>query len=383
MTDKTNSTVDLDEQSTENTQTDAQQQEEQQIDTQEALGDLFDEAMSEDFSEDDLEEKFAEITSGEQKDDKAIDKSESTDENSDNADIKSVEEESALDPNKFFEEVTTPFKANGKEVVIDDPEKIKRLMQMGLGYTKQREQINKQLKTIKMLENAGVTNESDLAYLLDLHSKDPKAVQKFMADVQDANIEIDEYAEGDPDYTANPDNYATNNEVVFEETIARLEAIPAFTEVAPILSQWDEESKAAFMQEPAWLEAFTGYKQSGVFDKIMEVVTEERLVGNLIGLSDLEAFDTVGKTLQAQGAFGESPVEGVQQQTVQQQETIKKPQAAQASQLNSNANTQKAAQAAAISQHGSSTQQQAKPQITNPMDLSDEEFEKLYGAELG
>lgn len=382
MSDTDNNQVDVEVESADDTQVEEQQQE-KEVDTQEALGELFDEAMDEDFSDDTLEEKFKEITESVQKDDETIDKTESTNDNSDNADDdESEKQQSALDPAQFFKEVTTPFKANGKEVVIDDPEKIQRLMQMGLGYSKQREQINKQLKTIKMLENAGVTDEGQLAYLLDLHSKDPKAIQKFISDIQNSDVEINEYAEGDPDYTANPDEYATDNEIVFEETIARLESVPAFTEVAPILAAWDEKSKAEFMKEPAWLDAFTGYKQSGVFDKIMEVVTEERLVGNLMGLSDLQAFDQVGKTLQAQGAFGTPNVE-TQSQAATQQGTTEIPQSAKASQTNNNANTQKAAQAAAISQHGSSIQQQSQPKVVNPMELSDEEFEKLYGAELG
>ena len=53
---------------------------------------------------------------------------------------------------------------------------------------------------------------------------------------------------------------------------------------------------------------------SGIYDKISSVVEREKMLGRLSGISDLEAYKTVGDAMEAQGLFNPTetkPVESI------------------------------------------------------------------------
>ncbi len=66
-----------------------------------------------------------------------------------------------------YEKIMAPFKANGKEIKLDNPDDVVRLMQMGANYTQKMQALQPNLKLLKMLQNQGLLDEGKLNNLID------------------------------------------------------------------------------------------------------------------------------------------------------------------------------------------------------------------------
>lgn len=110
---------------------------------------------------------------------------------SDDSEAETVEEEvdaeeAAFDYKAAYEQITAPFKANGREMKVESPEEAVRLMQQGANYVKKMQALKPHLKMVRMLENNGLLDEGRLNFLIDVSRKDPGAIKKLL---KDANID--------------------------------------------------------------------------------------------------------------------------------------------------------------------------------------------------
>ena len=80
-----------------------------------------------------------------------------------------------VDYEEFFKTITKPFKANGKDFQVLDPNDAISLMQKGTDYVKKMTEI-KPLRRIGKLLEENKLSEDDLAYLIDLKNKKPEAI---------------------------------------------------------------------------------------------------------------------------------------------------------------------------------------------------------------
>jgi len=69
-------------------------------------------------------------------------------------------ETTEFDYESAFKKVTAPFKANGVDMQVKDPDDVVRLMQMGANYQKKMSQLKPNLKLIKLLENNELLDKS-------------------------------------------------------------------------------------------------------------------------------------------------------------------------------------------------------------------------------
>ena len=200
-----------------------------------------------------------------------------------------------------FKRLTAPFRANGKEMQINNVDDAIHLMQQGANYTKKMAAIKPNLKLMKMLENNNLLDEKKLSYLIDLDQKNPEAIKKLVKE-----SEIDTYdlsTETDTEYT--PNTYTVDDaEMALDGVLDEIRGTQSFDTTIDIISnKWDASSRRIILETPEIIKIINEQMESGIYSQINSVVEKERMLGRLEGLSDLEAYKTVGDAIQAKGGF--------------------------------------------------------------------------------
>lgn len=205
-----------------------------------------------------------------------------------------------VDYEEFHHALTKPFKANGKQIQITDPNDAIRLMQMGANYSKKMQELKPKQALLKTLEANGL-DETKLAFAIDLLNKKPEAIAKFVKDNEIDSYEIDENLADD----YNP-NLQVETPTVFEDTVQELvDTYDGFTELLSTTMSWDNDSKRAIYNEPNILRAIAEQKQLGIYDTIMAELEKEQLLGR-INKPFLEAYVDIESKLLAQQQANQS-----------------------------------------------------------------------------
>lgn len=210
--------------------------------------------------------------------------------------------EQVVDKSLQLDEIYKPFKANGKEMTVDNVDDVRTLMQMGANYNKKMAALKPNLKLLKMLENNGLLDEDKISFLIDLDKKDPDAIIKL---VKDSKIDPDKL-DTDEESKYKPNTYTVNDtEVDLDETLNDIRDTPSYAETLNIISnKWDESSKAALLANPTGIKILNDHVQMGIYEKISAVVTTERMFGRIPAeMSDLEAYKFIGDKINANGGF--------------------------------------------------------------------------------
>lgn len=204
-----------------------------------------------------------------------------------------------IDYKAGYEKLMAPFKANGKEINIDNPDDLRRLVQMGANYTQKLQALQPNLKMVKMLENNGLLDEGKLSYLIDLDKKDPNAIQKLLRDSGIDPMDIDTSVESD----YKPGNHSVSDgEMAFQSTLETVASTESGQQLlVDINNTWDDASKDELFKEPGALTLLQQQKESGVYDIIVNEVEKLRMLGDLQGVSSVRAYQAVGNVLEQQG----------------------------------------------------------------------------------
>ncbi|MFB6349637.1 hypothetical protein ACFBZI_09405 [Moraxella sp. ZJ142] len=269
-----------------------------------------------------------------------------------------------VDYQAFYETLTKPFKANGREIQVKSAEDMIALMQQGANYSKKMAQLKPNLAVLKTLEQHGLNDAQSVAYMVDLYNKNPEAIAKL---IKEADIDLYSFD------TEQADNYTPQTQVnepsLLEETMVDLYGShDKFKDVvSDITTVWDEQSKAMVSDHPEILRVMAEQAQSGLYQQITQAMEYERMLGRMQGVPFLAAYEAIeAKLLQA----NQSANTGVDNQQPQQQAfTAPRPQNTQ-NQVNNQTQKQKAA----VPKSGNS---KANNEF-DPLKLSDEEFLKFY-----
>jgi len=282
-----------------------------------------------------------------------------------------------------YREMMKPFKANGKTVQARTPEEAIRLMQMGAGHIKYQTQVRPLLAQVKTLENAGITN-SDLNFLVELHNKNPEAIKKLVrdADIDPYDIVVDDNAK-EADKTYQPKNYlATEDQVALEEILREVQEQPAGEALLKAVRvDWDQSSRKMALDEPNVLRILTEQKQSGVYDLITAEIDRRRTLGEFANVPILTAYHQVGTEMQSSGAFDSLTSDSADltkqdpapSKVTPQPSKIIATKAAVPKQSNSSAAVKAIAPVKTVVA--------PKADLSNVMNMSDEEFAKIEGLE--
>jgi len=210
-------------------------------------------------------------------------------------------ETTELDYKSAFKKVTSPFKANGVDMQVTDPNDIVRLMQMGANYQKKMSQLKPNLKLIKMLENNDLLNEARLNNLIDLSKKDPKAITKLIKESSIDPLEIDKDAPVD----YQPTNYSvTDKEYELDRILDDIKHTKTFDKTIDTLTKdWDASSKELVSDNPEIIGVINTHMGNGVFDKVNSIMQQERTLGKLDGIPDVEAYRMIVEHMHKSGAL--------------------------------------------------------------------------------
>ena len=263
--------------------------------------------------------------------------------------------------------IMAPFKANGKDITVDSPDDVRQLMKMGANYHKKMASLKPNLKLMKMLQNNDLLDEGKLSYLIDLNKNDPNAIKKL---IKDSKLNIDDLETGEDeevDYT--PNAYAVNDaEVDVESVLEEIQSTDSYSKTVDIVAnKLDEKSKEAISKEPAIIRIINDQVASGVYDKIMSAVDKERMLGKLTDMSDIQAYQFIGNQLNEKGQLAP------QKQAPKSNKVVKPSKSVTEKDKTKLTNRKKAAST-------TRTKQAKREPLTgiNPLEMSDEEFEKKF-----
>jgi len=285
-------------------------------------------------------------------------KKDSTDTKGDTPETKEFDYESA------YKKVSEPFKANGIDMQVKDPQDIVRLMQMGANYQKKMAQLKPNLKLIKMLEKNELLNEAKLHNLIDLSKKNPKAIAKLVEESDVDPLDIDKDVPTDYQPT---DYSVTDKEYNLDAVLDEIKDTETFNKTINVLTkEWDPQSKATISDYPEIISIINTHMGNGVFEKVNTVLQQEKTLGKLSGVPDVDAYRQIAEHMHTNGFL---------QQT--SGNSIGTPNVSSKTDETNQANADRNKQRKAVAPVKQTTTQKAAPD-DNFLGLSDDEFMKKY-----
>lgn len=209
-------------------------------------------------------------------------------------------ESSEVDYKAQLERILSPIKANGREIQVNSVDDAIQLMQMGANYHKKMASLKPNLGILKMLEQHGVLDQDKLSFLIDLSKGNPEAIKKL---VKDSGLDLLDLDAKAGDYKQS--SYAVDEKAVELDTV--LDDLKGTTHFGTLMTvvgkQWDVASRQILADNPEVLRVLSSHMEQGIFDKITDKMETERALGRLSGLSDVEAYRTVGDRMHSAGEF--------------------------------------------------------------------------------
>ncbi|CBW47063.1 N5 gp57-like protein [Roseovarius sp. 217 phage 1] len=201
----------------------------------------------------------------------------------------------------FFQKITVPFKADGRDITVRTPEDAIRLMQQGVNYSRRMQEIKPMRQLNRMLEDQKLNDPSKLNFLIDLSKGDKAAITQLLKSHNIDPMDLD--TEKDSGYQAN--NYqGTSQDNDFRDALEMALTSPEGQAlVSHIHKDWDQTSKARLRENPSILGTLQGFKSSGVYDKVVEELKYQQSLGYLQGVPFLQAFDQVGEAMKNAGVL--------------------------------------------------------------------------------
>ena len=205
----------------------------------------------------------------------------------------------AVDFESEYQRLLTPFKANGKQIQVDSVDEAIKLMQMGANYHAKMASLKPARKIVKLLENNELLDERKINYLIDLHSQNPQAINQLLKDSKVDLTEVD--IDGDTEYEPQARSVA-DNELELEDVLDSIKGTDTYSQTMNAVTEsWDDESRTIVAQHPHILGVINQHMGNGIYDQVASLVDKQRQLGNLNGMSYIEAYRAMGEQLSSSG----------------------------------------------------------------------------------
>jgi hypothetical protein len=348
--------MDLPEYIEEDTEASAQA-EEAEVSEEDNDEDLEDEEDSDTSEDETNDENTDDVDSGSEEEEGVTTEEEEAEDSTEEVEQDSKDE---VDYKKAYEELTKPFKANGKEIKVESIDEAITLMKMGANYNKKMAALKPNLKILKMLENNSLLDESKLSYLIDLEKKDPKAINKLIKDSGIDPLDVD--VDNEVDYT--PKSYGvSDNQIELDSILEELRESDGYHKTIDIIgNKWDKESRETILSNPSLIKVINNHVEAKIYDEVIAQVDKRRMLGQLQGMSDIEAYKLVGDEIFLNPA-NQQPVKPV----------VKKPVVTKQIKVDPTVKSKKLA----ASPTKSGKPVKSDNDDLNPLAMSDEDFEKF------
>ena len=296
-----------------------------------------------------------------------------SDEESEEADKEDDQEESEVDFKSEYEKLMAPFKANGREMQVRNADEARRLMQMGANYNKKMAAIKPSLKTVKLLDKHGLNDQEKLSHLIDLSKGDKGAIQKLLKDSNVDPLDLD--SEEESNYR--PNTYDVDDrEMELDEVLETLQDTPTFNQTLGLVrNKWDDASKQTIADNPRVLEVLNSHMANGIYERVSTEVERQRALGELTGVSDIEAYKQVGDRMAEEGAFNDLAQD--KPASTEKPEPKPAPRKTRRKAPDPERKQKKRAVSSTKTKPASKS-----PSDFNPLGMSDEEFEKQFDPTL-
>ena len=268
-------------------------------------------------------------------------------------------EQPEIDYKGFYEQVMSPFKANGGTVQLRSPQEVVKLMQMGANYTQKMQTLAPYRKKVQMLQKANLLDDDKLNYLIDLSQGNPEAIKKLIKDSKLDPMDLDIY--GEQNYV--PGNHTVSDaEMQLQTTLDELTSTPEGLQTVNLARGWDQASLSEIGKNPSLLTTLHEQRMNGVYDFVMKEMQHQKMLG---AIPDNIPF------LQAYTIVADYCLQRLRTQQQQQQAVANLPRGTLNQEVNTNSAQVKSAAPSGRSRKAAST-------FVDPFSLSDEEFEKQF-----
>lgn len=192
------------------------------------------------------------------------------------------------------------IRANGRDMQVKTVDEAIRLIQMGANYSQKQAANKKNLSYVKVLEQNGMLDHEKLAFAVDLLAGKPEAIGKLLKDSKIDALDIDE----DKVAAYRAESRAPSAAAMdLDEVVAEIEGTTHFTRLVGEMKTWDQKSQALLGSHPQALKQLTEQMDSGVYDKIMDEVNRQQVLGALTGVPVMQAYNEIGQKMAEAGAF--------------------------------------------------------------------------------
>jgi hypothetical protein len=259
--------------------------------------------------------------------------------------------------------LTEPFRANNSEMKVDNVADARRLMSMGANYHKKMVDMKEDRKIVETLRDNDLLDPAKLNLLIDASKGNKDALTKLLKQGKVNPLDID--VDSESDYK--PTSYSTSDESLeLRDVLSGLRDTATYEQTMTIVTEkWDRTSQDAIMGKPDVLNTINDHVASGVYDIISSKVAEQKVLGKLKGMNDVQAYIQVGNELEAAGAFkGDNKTTSDDTKQKQAKPAPKK--------------SVKASDKAKRKRAAAPKQRAPKKEVLDFDNLSDEEFEKQF-----
>ena len=270
-----------------------------------------------------------------------------------------------VDYEAAYKKIMAPFKANGREIKLDNPDEVIQLMQRGANYTKKMQALQPSLKILRMLQNNELHDENKINHVIDIMKGDKEAIRHFLKEKGIDPLDFD--SESGKEYK--PGNHKiSDNAMNFVSTLDEIKESEHGNAVIADANTWDDASKNAIFENPQVLSLLADHRQKGYYDQIVGEIEKQRSLGNveIARLPFLHAYKVVGDAMEQKGLFAPAKADTLKKDTQKPTSVVAK-QTAPRKPTKNNGDKAKAA---------SPTQQSNKKaaETINPLAMSDDEF---------
>jgi hypothetical protein len=242
----------------------------------------------EESSESTSDEKTEEVNSNEPVENNA--------EKSDVGDQATTPTDGDTDKLSWYEKLSKPFKANGREFTVKSPEESIRLMQLGLGYTKKMQSLSNDRRIAETLRQANISTPQDIGFLLDLKNGNKEAIKQLLKDHKidpndlvsyDDTDESEDGSSAKQTYTPTNPNFVDDKYLALQDQIQELMSVDGGNDTVNLILGLDSDSKKVFYQNPQLIATINNHRHdimpSGVsmFDEIMQEADRQKALGNI------------------------------------------------------------------------------------------------------
>jgi hypothetical protein len=192
------------------------------------------------------------------------------------------------------------FRANGRDMQVKSVDEAIRLMQMGANYSQKQAVAKKDRAYVKVLEQNGLLDHEKLAFAVDLMAGKPEAIGKLL---KESKIDVHDIDDDKVAAYRAESRAPSAASLDLDEVVAEIEGTTHFTRLVGEMKTWDQKSQALLGSHPQALKQLTEQMDSGVYDKIMDEVNRQQVLGALTGVPVMQAYNEIGQKMAEAGAF--------------------------------------------------------------------------------